>query len=339
VHWCIEHRGMLPGVPIVGQGAWTKRDCFHYMGCDAQHYWNAPQIQATFSLWCGKEAMEFVAEWLRWCQDRRCLTDDSNECGLANLPGFRDHRHDQSILTNLCVDRGIEALPMLPVPPGAWSKGINVWSEFFRDQGAFRSDVPHDGDANGFSLRRSLTNTVEGIAHARQLHQSGQFAPAELICRAILVREPRRAEALHLLGLLWIRGDRPREGLELLRRCVRVAPEVKDFSRDLAIALCLLEHFEESPEMTERVLERRPNSSILHSTRGSALAGLGRYGEAVDAFERALSLPQMESPAPSYLKLGAAAEKVGDRARASIAYRQAVAIDPTCMQAPARPWS
>ncbi len=37
----------------------------------------------------------------------RILTDIPNVCGFDNLPGFRDHRHDQSVLSLLASSRGI----------------------------------------------------------------------------------------------------------------------------------------------------------------------------------------------------------------------------------------
>lgn len=35
------------------------------------------------------------------------MTDDDNVCGKPNLAGFREHRHDQSILTNLAIRDGL----------------------------------------------------------------------------------------------------------------------------------------------------------------------------------------------------------------------------------------
>jgi hypothetical protein len=99
------------------------------MGCDAPRYWTARQVQATFSLWSGKAAMEFLSEWLRWCRDRRCITDDQNECGLPNLPGYVEHRHDQSILTNLCIRRGVAAPSTPYLAPGMTSKNLNILSD------------------------------------------------------------------------------------------------------------------------------------------------------------------------------------------------------------------
>lgn len=83
---------------------YTKRDCFYYMECDEEKYWNAPHVEAGG---CGFQysinSRAFLEQWLDYCFDPRILTDIPNECGLPNLPGFKDHRHDQSILTNLAL--------------------------------------------------------------------------------------------------------------------------------------------------------------------------------------------------------------------------------------------
>jgi len=43
----------------------------------------------------------FVANWLTFASDPRAVTDQPNELG-ENLPGFKDHRHDQSVFSLLC---------------------------------------------------------------------------------------------------------------------------------------------------------------------------------------------------------------------------------------------
>jgi hypothetical protein len=109
---CHHHGGILPGtyIPDV-QGHCTKRDCFYLMGCDEPKFWESRQVLATWSIWHGSRAVEFVAEWLAYCLDRWCLTDDPSECGLPELPGYIGRRHDQSIVTNLCVRRGLDVYP------------------------------------------------------------------------------------------------------------------------------------------------------------------------------------------------------------------------------------
>lgn len=81
---------------------WTKRDCFFFMNADEPQYHEAQMLDASFIV-CAKtpETSAFVTEWLEFCQDQRILTDAPNTCGLPNLPGFVDHRHDQSVLSLL----------------------------------------------------------------------------------------------------------------------------------------------------------------------------------------------------------------------------------------------
>ena len=110
--WCErENGGLVPGVYIPRHGAnrrWTKRECFITMNCDCEPYWGQPQIQATFSVWqkCAR-AEGFVAEWLAWCEQPTALADSRILPGIIEHPDFVDHRHDQSILTNLALLRGV----------------------------------------------------------------------------------------------------------------------------------------------------------------------------------------------------------------------------------------
>lgn len=112
LEWC-EHdnAGLLPGVYIPKHGPnrkWTKHECFVAMNCDAEPYWNHPQVQATFSVWqkCAR-AEEFVAEWLHWCLQPAVLSDERVMPAVGEYPEFVAHRHDQSVLTNLAIMRGV----------------------------------------------------------------------------------------------------------------------------------------------------------------------------------------------------------------------------------------
>jgi hypothetical protein len=126
--------GAMPGVSVPQYGSnakWTKRDCFVYMDCDNERFWQHPQIQATHSVWKKTRATtDFVATWLRYCCDPRIITDAPNTSGLNNLPGFVEHRHDQSVLTNLVIASGRPFMDgslgllgwLLPAP--SWNAGF-----------------------------------------------------------------------------------------------------------------------------------------------------------------------------------------------------------------------
>lgn len=94
--------------PHIGR-RWTKRDCFVYMDCDAPRFHDARVLDASFLVLmkCDR-ALSLIREWLLYCAQRAILTDDPNRCSLPNLPEFRDHRHDQSVLSLLAARDHIE---------------------------------------------------------------------------------------------------------------------------------------------------------------------------------------------------------------------------------------
>jgi hypothetical protein len=74
------------------------------MNCDESIYWNSIQFEAGINCFKNNnESEDFLSEWLNFCKNERILTDKENTCGLPNFSGFIDHRHDQSILTNLII--------------------------------------------------------------------------------------------------------------------------------------------------------------------------------------------------------------------------------------------
>lgn len=83
---------------------WTKRDCFYYMDCENETYYEGLQISAGFLLIKKtKHNIKLMEEWLKFCLKKEILTDCPNICGLSNIKGFLDHRHDQSILSILAM--------------------------------------------------------------------------------------------------------------------------------------------------------------------------------------------------------------------------------------------
>lgn len=81
---------------------WTKRDCFILMDCDQEVFWYGPHCDAAFLLVRRSHlSIQFLQEWLKFACDERILTDMPNSSGKKDLPEFREHRRDQSILSLL----------------------------------------------------------------------------------------------------------------------------------------------------------------------------------------------------------------------------------------------
>jgi glycosyltransferase involved in cell wall biosynthesis len=80
---------------------WCTRDCFVAMGCDEPPFHEAYQINAAIQVYKKTyKTMNFLDEYRGWCWTPEAM-DEMHRC--ANYPGFQQHRHDQSVLTNLHV--------------------------------------------------------------------------------------------------------------------------------------------------------------------------------------------------------------------------------------------
>lgn len=158
--WMEQYRqAVLPGVSIPWHGPmsrWTKRDAFALTGCDSSIYSESPQIQASFSIWKRAPAAECIlSQWMEWCTDRRLVSDDSNTCGLPELPDFKEHRHDQSLLSLLCIRESIRPLYLGPNPPSFDEKNP---SAIAHSMGVSREKLP-------LSLR-CLISSMEALERA-----------------------------------------------------------------------------------------------------------------------------------------------------------------------------
>jgi hypothetical protein len=91
-------------------GDWTKRDCFIHMNCDNEKYYNEFQLEAGLLAFKKNDlCFSILNEWFENMKNKKILDDTPNTLGFPNLPNFRDHRHDQSILTNLSIQKNIKS--------------------------------------------------------------------------------------------------------------------------------------------------------------------------------------------------------------------------------------
>lgn len=91
-------------------GQWTKRDTFVLMNCDTPEYYNHVQLEA--GVVCLKNTtsnQSLIEEWFKYCTNENILTEIPNISNLPNVNNFREHRYDQSILTNLIISKKIES--------------------------------------------------------------------------------------------------------------------------------------------------------------------------------------------------------------------------------------
>jgi hypothetical protein len=100
---------------------WSKMSVARLMGCESAEIMNSGQIMATiFGLKKSKYIVELIQEWLDLCA-MEWMIDDSVQ-SVDNDPGFKAHRHDQSVFSLL---RKREKFFTIPDETNALNKNWN----------------------------------------------------------------------------------------------------------------------------------------------------------------------------------------------------------------------
>lgn len=96
---------------------WTKRDLIDAFGVgDRPDLLQDGQIQSTcFLVRNSPRSRAFIAAWRDVVTSQPHLVDDTPSVA-ENLPGFREHRHDQSVFSLLCKTKGVAVLPATETP-------------------------------------------------------------------------------------------------------------------------------------------------------------------------------------------------------------------------------
>ncbi|MBI1776384.1 MAG: tetratricopeptide repeat protein [Proteobacteria bacterium] len=161
------------------------------------------------------------------------------------------------------------------------------------------------------------------------LHQAGRLSEAAEHYEHVLDREPRNAEALNLLGVIWHqRGDQQR-AIDLLNEALRCRPDAVIYHVNLGSALAAAGNAGWAVRNFRRAVALGPASAMAHRNLGSLVDG-GAGRSAAASFGRAASLDAKDAVA----RLGRAhALKRWDPPAAIASCRAALAIDPSLAEA------
>ena len=86
----------------------THRDTFVLMNADTPPYHDAEMVQASFILFKKtKKTLDFVEEWLLYCENIDIISDLRNVSGQPNFEGFIHHVGDQSVVSILRIKHDI----------------------------------------------------------------------------------------------------------------------------------------------------------------------------------------------------------------------------------------
>jgi Flp pilus assembly protein TadD len=151
----------------------------------------------------------------------------------------------------------------------------------------YRLSTQFRTDASGKRLPQA---EEPGIDAAGAHYRSRDFATAARVCDAILDRQPRDFDALHLRGVLHLEQREPEQGLECLRRAEQVKPDEPQLHFHIGNAMTALRRWDEAIASFRRALALRPGNIDTLNNLGSAFAGGLRHIEAIACYRQALAI-------------------------------------------------
>lgn len=126
------------------------------------------------------------------------------------------------------------------------------------------------------------------LSDALARHQQGDVVNAERMYQSILGAAPASAEALHLLGLLYLQTGRVDGALDLIGRSLRIEPGQPIALLNLAAALRSLHRPADALIQIDQALRQLPEEPAAWNVRGEVLLELNRPAEALQSFDAAL---------------------------------------------------
>lgn len=143
------------------------------------------------------------------------------------------------------------------------------------------------------------------FARASARERLGDWKGAEADLLAALAFEPDRPELQNFLGYGWVsRGEKVKEGMELIRKAVAARPDQGYIVDSLGWAHYQLGEYSDAVQVLERAAELSPSDAEIVDHLGDAYWRAGREAEAGFEWRRALGLaPDAEREAALQAKL------------------------------------
>jgi tetratricopeptide (TPR) repeat protein len=117
-----------------------------------------------------------------------------------------------------------------------------------------------------------------------------RYADAEETFKQLIARDPQNAAALNYLGyMLAERGERLDESVEYVKKALALEPENGSYLDSLGWAYFKADKLDLAEGHLKRAADQLQTNSVVQDHYGDVLLKLGRYEDAIAAFNRALS--------------------------------------------------
>ena len=165
-------------------------------------------------------------------------------------------------------------------------------------------------------------NIQDAITH----HQKGQLSQAAGIYREILAKQPRNADALHLLGVICAQTGNQQGAAELIGKAILENPQVASYYSNLGLALQELKQFDAAVASYDKAISLKPNYAEPYYNRGNARKELKQLDAAIASYDKAISLKP--GYAEAYSNRGLVLQELKQLDAAVASYQIAVEVNP-----------
>lgn len=191
------------------------------------------------------------------------------------------------------------------------------------------------GDSAGSikALQRHLATSTRhpDLVKAAELLQQGKLAQAEPLMREVLKQNPADVSAMRLLADIGIKVSHLEDAINLLERCLELAPDYHLARNNFAVALLRRNQLSDALAQVEILLEVDPKNPNYLLLKGAVLVRMGEHLPALDIFETVLiNYPLQAQP---QLNFGHTLKTVGRLDEAIKAYRKAIELSPNMGEA------
>lgn len=187
-----------------------------------------------------------------------------------------------------------------------------------------------DPTVSGASQRLSVAPTVVPVkalfARAQALHQQGQLAGADELCRQVLEARPGHFGALLLLGVIAFSMQQFAQALEWADKSLEANPNSAVAHSNRGNALKFLHRPQAALESYDRAIALQPNYAEAHYNRGAALKDLKHFQAAIDSYDQAIA--HKADFAEAYYNRGNLLRELRRPQAAIESYEKAMALKP-----------
>lgn len=241
---------------------------------------------------------------------------------IAEAPSFAKPHEDLGVLM-LQQERADEAVRYLERATRLDPKLEQAWFNL----GKAYATLGRGADADAaFEKSFELSPERKMMAHAAEHQREGRLDEAEHLYKRVLRHNPNNVDALRLLAMLSLKGQREAEAESLLLKAVAAAPDFLAAWLDLGKLRNDLDRHAEALECFDRVLAIEPQNVQALYLRAQALAPSGFTEEAIALYRQCVALRPDHIGA--LLGMGHALKTVGQYQQAVDSYNECIRYRP-----------